>query len=108
MMIRLAAILVLTLSGAAASATDVKSVRCAGKIIDPGLPIGYVIALCGDPVSHVIEEAPVRARGRGGFSYVTGITVTEQLIYDRGWGRFPVWLQFQDGLLRRIQYLPRH
>ena len=41
-----------------------------------------------------------------GSSRIVGLTLSEQWIYDRGWGRFPAVLFFLDGTLRRIDYLP--
>jgi hypothetical protein len=83
------------------------ALRCDGKIIDEGEPLGYVLGLCGRPSSHVISEVPVRGRNFRGFTYRSGVAVTEQLIYDRSWGQFPVLLEFRDGRLLRIEYLPR-
>ncbi len=68
--------------------------------------MAQVLAMCGPPKTLIIEEVPVRARVASGFSRFIGITLTEQWVYDRGWGRFPAVLKFQDGKLRRIEYLP--
>ncbi len=82
------------------------SLRCQGKIIDPGATMAQVLAMCGSPKTRIIEEIPVRARVASGFSRFIGYTTTEQWFYDRGWGRFPAVLEFHDGKLRRIEYLP--
>ncbi len=82
------------------------SLRCQGKIIDPGVTMAQVLAMCGSPKTRIIEEVPVRARVASGFSRFIGFTTTEQWVYDRGWGRFPAVLKFHDGKLRRIDYLP--
>jgi len=82
------------------------SLRCQGKIIDPGVTMAQVIAMCGSPIPPIIEEVPVRTRVASGFSRFIGFTTTEQWVYDRGWGRFPAILKFHDGKLRRIEYLP--
>ncbi len=81
------------------------SLRCQGKIIDPGVTMAQVLAMCGSPKTRIIEEVPVRARVASGFSRFIGFTTTEQWVYDRGWGRFPAVLTFHDGKLRRIDYL---
>lgn len=81
------------------------SLRCKGKIIRPGVTMSQVLALCGEPENRIIEEVPVRTRTLTGFSRLSGIAVTEHWQYDRGWGRFPALLIFQDGRLRRIDYL---
>lgn len=95
--------LTLAVSGAANAAGEL---RCGGRIIDPGVTVGYVLALCGKPVSHTVERVPVRARLPNGFSRVSGVSVSERMIYDRGWGRFPALLVFRDGALQRITLLP--
>jgi hypothetical protein len=90
--------------GAEAQGTGL--LRCGGRIIDEGAALSYVLALCGRPQSHLVREVPVRARRPDGFAYVAGTSVSEQLIYDRGWGQFPALLEFHDGYLRRIYHLP--
>jgi len=80
--------------------------RCQGKIIDPGATMAQILTMCGSPKTRIIEEVPVRARVASGFSRFVGFTTTEQWVYDRGWGRFPAVLNFHDGKLRRIEYLP--
>ena len=82
------------------------SLRCQGKIIDPGATMAQVLAMCGAPKTRIIEEVPVRARVASGFSRFIGFNTTEQWVYDRGWGRFPAVLWFQDGKVQRIEYLP--
>ena len=68
--------------------------------------MAQVLAVCGSPKTRIIEEVPVRARGASGFSRFIGITLAEQWVYDRGWGKFPAVLWFQDGKIQRIEYLP--
>ena len=82
------------------------SLRCQGKIIQAGFPAAYILAICGPPEYQLIEEVPARARTVTGFSRFIGIAVSEQWIYDRGKGKFPVVLEFHDGKLRRIEFLP--
>ncbi|MGI9204965.1 MAG: DUF2845 domain-containing protein [Woeseiaceae bacterium] len=80
------------------------SLRCKGKIIDVGMSMNKVLALCGKPDSRKIEQAPVRHRNVIGFSSYSGISHTELLEYNRGWGKFPVVLRFEDETLRRVEY----
>lgn len=87
------------------SAEAYGSLRCKGKFIDPGATTAQVLALCGPPQNRVVDEVPVRSRMITGFSRITGVTVTERWIYDRGWGKFPALLTFQDGTLKRVDYL---
>ena len=79
--------------------------RCGGKLVDVGVPASYVLALCGAPDNQIVQETPARARTLLG-SRLTGIAISEQWVYDRGWGRFPAVLVFFDGTLRRIDFLP--
>lgn len=80
------------------------SLRCKGKIIDVGMSMDKVLALCGEPNSRQIEHTPVRHRNVIGFSSFSGISRAELWEYDRGWGKFPVMLRFQDGTLKRVEY----
>ena len=80
--------------------------RCKGKIIDVGVPAAYVLSKCGAPDGQVVQEALARAGTVSGFARPTGIAVSEQWVYERGWGKFPVVLSFFDGTLRRISFLP--
>jgi hypothetical protein len=82
------------------------SLRCKGKIIDPGATMAEVVALCGPPSTRIISQVPARARVATGFSRFIGFTTTEQWVYDRGWGKFPAVLTFHDGKILRIDYLP--
>ncbi len=83
------------------------SLRCKGKIIRVGATMTQVLSLCGPPENRIVEEVPVRSRVATGFSRSSGTAVTQYWEYDRGWGRFPAVLRFQDGTLTRIDYL-RH
>lgn len=81
--------------------------RCKGKIVRPGATMAQIVALCGQPKARIVKELPVRHRTITGFSRFSGIILDERWEYDRGWGRFPAVLLFQDRILRRIEYL-RH
>jgi hypothetical protein len=102
---KLAALLLTVLSCGTANALD--SFRCNNRIIDVGASLAHVLAVCGRPDVHVGGSVPVRSRNFRGFSFVSGLSATDQLVYYRGWGRFPVELDFDDGRLRRIEYLPQ-
>jgi hypothetical protein len=82
------------------------SLRCGGRIIRVGVPAAYVLSECGSPVNQVLQESPARQGTVFGTSRVVGLTLSEQWVYDRGWGRFPAVLIFLDGTLRRIDFLP--
>lgn len=89
------------------TANALDSFRCNNRIIDVGASLARVLAVCGRPDVHVGRSVPVRSRNFRGFSFVSGLSATDQLIYYRGWGRFPVELDFDDGRLWNIEYLPR-
>jgi Protein of unknown function (DUF2845) len=99
----LLACLALSYTSAASAAP---SLRCNGRIIRVGVPAAYVLSECGAPENQVIQESVARAGTSTGYSRLVGIALSEQWIYDRGWGRFPAVLIFFDGTLRRIDFLP--
>ena len=82
------------------------SLRCKGRFVKLGVPAAYVLSECGAPANQTIQEATARAGTVYGGSRVVGLTLSEQWIYERGWGRFPAVLIFLDGTLRRIDFLP--
>jgi hypothetical protein len=102
---RLAVVACLALSYASAAVAQ-PQLRCNGRIIRVGVPAAYILAECGAPANQVIQESTARTGTSTGFSRVTGLTLSEHWIYDRGWGRFPAVLMFLDGTLRRIDFLP--
>jgi hypothetical protein len=88
------------------AATAAPSLRCNGRIMKVGVPAAYVLAECGEPANQVIQESVARAGTVTGHSRLVGLALSEQWIYDRGWGKFPAVLFFLDGTLRRIEFLP--
>jgi hypothetical protein len=82
------------------------SLRCNGRIIRVGVPAAFVLSQCGAPENQVVQEQVARAGTVTGASRLVGIALSEQWVYDRGWGRFPAVLVFLDGTLRRIDFLP--
>ena len=99
----LLACLALSYTSAASAAP---SLRCSGRIIKVGVPASYVLSQCGAPENQVIQESLERAATVTGSSRLVGIALSEQWIYNRGWGTFPAVLIFLDGTLRRIDFLP--
>jgi hypothetical protein len=89
-----------------AGAASAEPLRCKGRIIRVGVPAGYILSQCGPPANQTIQETPARAGTVFGSSRIVGLTLSEQWIYERGWGRFPAVLYFLDGTLRRIELLP--
>jgi len=99
----LLACLALSYTSAASAASQL---RCNGRIIRVGVPAAYILSQCGAPENQVLQESPTRVGTLSGYSRVVGLTLSEQWIYDRGWGTFPAVLIFLDGTLRRIDFLP--
>lgn len=104
MFYRLAAIAILLICGGAADAHG--TFRCEGQIIDAGTTKAEVLGLCGRPSARIVDKVPVRAGNVGGFSRLIGYTADEQWVYDRGYGKFPAVLNFFNGRIQRIDYLP--
>ena len=80
------------------------TLRCTGRIIKVGVPAAYVLSECGEPHNQVFQESVGRAATVGGSRLF--VALSEQWVYDRGWGRFPAVLVFLDGTLRRIDFIP--
>jgi hypothetical protein len=91
----------------AGSAHAYGSLRCKGQLIDVGDSVSEVLSLCGEPSERIVTRVPVRVGNALGFTRATGYTASEQLIYERGWGKFPAVLYIDDGKVRRIEYLSR-
>ena len=83
------------------------TLRCKGRIIDVGTSVAKVTALCGEPARRIVTQVPVRTATLNGFTRFAGFATSEQWIYDRGWGKFPAVLYFDEGVIQRIDYLPR-
>jgi Protein of unknown function (DUF2845) len=91
----------------ASAANAEPSLRCNGRLMKVGVPAGYILSQCGAPANQTLQETPARAATVYGGSRIVGLTLSEQWIYERGWGRFPAVLYFLDGTLRRIDFLPQ-
>ncbi len=102
-------IIVLALLLLYAGASDAYgSLRCKGKLIDVGASAAEVLKLCGEPKEKLITQTPVRVGNVTGFrTRFSGFATTEQWVYDRGWGKFPIVLYFDAGKIQRIEYLPQ-
>ncbi len=83
------------------------TLRCKGRIIDVGASVAKVMSLCGEPSTRLVTQVPVRTATLNGFTRFAGFATSEQWIYDRGWGKFPAVLFFDEGHVQRIDYLPR-
>src|SRR5262245_64326157 len=81
------------------------TLRCNGRIIRVGVPAAYILSECGNPDNLVLQETTARAGTVSGQSRVIGLTLSEQWVYDRGWGRFHAVLMLLDGTLRSIDLI---
>jgi hypothetical protein len=93
--------------GAAGPVTaDEDVLRCGSQLISPGpeMDVTTVQAQCGAPASRKKEVVPHRERRANGSSYETGTVTVETWTYDRGSGRFPAILHFEDGKLVSIEF----
>jgi hypothetical protein len=88
------------------AATAAQQLRCNGRIIRVGVPAAYVLSACGAPENQLVQEALVRSATLSGSSRLVGVALSEQWVYERGWGTFPAVLIFLDGTLKRIDFLP--
>jgi hypothetical protein len=79
--------------------------RCKGSIIESGLTATEVLAKCGEPDVRDVFAEPVRARSLNDTTYVIGSTAVETWVYRRGPGQFQARLTFDQGRLRRIEFL---
>jgi hypothetical protein len=82
------------------------SLRCKGRLVDVGDSAAEVLKLCGEPTRRVVTQVPVRAGTMTGFARFAGFATSEEWIYDRGWGKFPAVLHFDEGRIRHIDHLP--
>jgi hypothetical protein len=89
----------------ASVASEPGSFRCKGRIIRVGDPAALVLSLCGQPANQVVQESVARAATLTGGSRLAGIALSEQWLYERGWGRFPAVLVLLDGNVKRIDFL---
>lgn len=96
------------LCAVAAHAADAREMfRCNGSIVQTGQTIPEVLARCGEPDSRESVSVPVRAVGRLGASYVVGEASLEHWVFERRAGQFPAYLTFDQGRLRRIDFIFR-
>lgn len=87
----------------AARADD--TLRCGNALITVGMVGPQVIAKCGQPTDKNVAEVPQRVRRSGGRSAVIGTLRVERWTYDRGYGKFPALLTFEQGKLKSIELL---
>lgn len=104
----LGAVIVALLCALAVAGADAREMfRCNGSIVQTGHTIPEVLARCGVPDARESVAVPVRAASRFGGSYVVGEASLEHWVYQRRAGQFPAYLTFDQGRLRRIEFIYR-
>jgi hypothetical protein len=102
-------LLILVLAGTAstpaANADD--SLMCRSSLVTVGMAAAEVVSKCGEPKDKTVEDRPIRARTRAGGTVQTSTYHVELWTYDRGSGRFPAVLMFEEGKLKTIQLITR-
>ncbi len=89
----------------AADADD--SLVCGNSLVTVGMVAGEIVARCGEPKTKAVEDIPIRVRHPNGTVGTAGIQHIERWTYDRGYGKFPALLTFEEGKLRSIELLTR-
>ena len=97
------AVVVPLLAAQGAAADDV--LRCDENLIRVGMIAPQVVAKCGEPKAKESEDIPVRVRRANGTMNTVGVTRVERWTYDRGYGKFPAVLTFEQGKLKNIELL---
>ena len=99
-------LLLVALGGFAAAASADDSIVCRNSIVRVGMAAAEVVAKCGAPKDKAVEDIPIRVRNpRSGTVAVAGSVHIERWTYDRGYGRFPAVLTFEDGTLKSIELI---
>jgi Protein of unknown function (DUF2845) len=80
------------------------TLRCGSKLVEEGESAQAVLAKCGEPASKEVRTEDVRARNASGGTRVVGTTKVEIWRYDRGSGKFPAILTFEDGVLKKLEF----
>jgi hypothetical protein len=81
------------------------SLVCRNSIVSLGMTTAEVTSKCGEPTNKNAEQVPIQARTARGGTIVIGQTTVERWLYDRGTGRFPAELVFEEGKLKTIELL---
>ncbi len=81
--------------------------RCGSVLINLGMVAPEVKAKCGPPKDKNVDDVPRRVHRPNGTTATVGTTRIERWTYDRGYGRFPAVLTFEDGKLKSIELLTR-
>ncbi len=93
------------LSSLAWPAAALDTLRCGNDLIRVGMVAPQVVAKCGQPTTKTVENVPVRVRRPNGLSGTVGVAHIEHWVYDRGFGKFPARLTFDEGKLKQIELL---
>jgi len=86
-------------------AAALDTLRCGNALITVGMVAPQVVAKCGPPSTKTAEDVPIRVRRANGLSGTVGVARIEHWVYDRGFGKFPAKLTFDEGKLKQIELL---
>jgi hypothetical protein len=98
------AILALCAAVCGASLARAETLRCGSRLVAPGETATEVLAKCGKPTSVTVIKEPIRARNATGGTRIVGETHVEIWRYDRGSGKFPALLKFEEGVLKVLEF----
>ena len=84
-----------------------RSMTCGNSLVRVGMTAPEVAAKCGEPKDKIIEQVPIQARTARGGTVLVGYTEVQRWTYDRGYGRFPAVLVFDDDKLKSIDVIAR-
>ena len=82
-----------------------ETLRCGNSLVTVGMVSAQVVAKCGQPKDKSSTDVARRARRANGSSAAVGAVHVERWTYDRGYGKFPALLTFEQGKLKSIELL---
>jgi hypothetical protein len=94
----------LCVAAGGATLARAETLRCGSRLVAPGETATEVRAKCGEPTSVTVVREPIRARTAQGGTRVVGETDVEIWRYDRGSGKFPAILKFEEGVLKVLEF----
>jgi hypothetical protein len=99
MKIPVAAVLLLAAFVPAASA---ETFRCGSRVVSRESSVNELVQYCGEPQSRTSTTEDIRAKNRYGLSVITGQTVKETWVYDRGPQAAAMVVTIVDGRIKSI------
>lgn len=100
-----ALVLIPSLAVAPLARADDDALRCGSRLVNPGIERESVLKLCGEPAARKTELVPQYVRNANGAVMQVGTVNVEYWTYDRGTGRFPALLKFEEDKLVSIEFV---